>query len=68
MQPLLLLHGAIGSMDQFTELKKALADYYTIYSINFSGHGGLPIVEKDFSLKLFADDVLLSWRKITSKK
>lgn len=68
MQPLLLLHGAIGSMDQFTELKKALADYYTIYSINFSGHGGLPIVEKDFSIKLFADDVLTFLEKNNIEK
>jgi len=55
---LLLLHGAIGSKTQLDELKFQLEQNLTLHSINFSGHGGEEIPTGDFSIKLFADDVL----------
>ncbi|HNU88603.1 MAG TPA: alpha/beta fold hydrolase [Ferruginibacter sp.] len=58
MQHLLLLHGAIGSMDQFADLKKILAEDYHVHCINFTGHGGLSLPKEDFSIKMFAADVL----------
>lgn len=58
MKHLLLLHGAIGSMDQFADLKKILAEHYHVHCINFTGHGGLPLPKEDFSIKMFAADVL----------
>lgn len=57
MKHLLLLHGAIGAMDQFGPLSEALKDDFTIHTLNFSGHGGRPIPES-FSIGAFADDVL----------
>lgn len=58
MQKLLLLHGALGSEEQFKDLKATLATNFDVYSINFSGHGGKPIPEEAFSIEFFANDVL----------
>jgi esterase/lipase len=57
MKHLLLLHGAIGAKDQFGPLAEKLNDSFTVHTLNFSGHGGLPIPE-NFSVSLFAGDVL----------
>ncbi len=58
MEDILLLHGAIGSKDQFSPLVQKLADSFTIHSLNFSDHGGSPIVDTSFSISLFASEVL----------
>ena len=58
MQNLLLLHGALGSKEQFNELEKKLKDSFKTYSINFSGHGGDKIPDEPFSIQLFVQDVL----------
>lgn len=58
MQNILLLHGAIGAKDQFQLLGETLKNDFEVFSMNFSGHGGKSITEKDFSIPLFADDVL----------
>jgi pimeloyl-ACP methyl ester carboxylesterase len=55
---ILLLHGAIGAKDQLQELAETLQDKYTVHTINFTGHGGLPIPEEPFSIPLFANQVL----------
>lgn len=53
MQPLLLLHGAIGSMDQLIPLRDELSTEFNVYSFNFPGHGGtLPF--ESFSMDAFA--------------
>lgn len=54
---LILLHGALGSKDQFIELKEYLAPHFDVHAFDFSGHGGLPIVET-FSMDLFCHDLL----------
>jgi pimeloyl-ACP methyl ester carboxylesterase len=57
MKPLLLLHGAIGSKEQFAPLQNALSSGNTVFTINFPGHGGSPLAA-DFSIEHFANDVL----------
>lgn len=53
MQPLLLLHGAIGSMDQLLPLKHELSSEFDVYCFNFPGHGGdIPV--ESFSMADFA--------------
>jgi pimeloyl-ACP methyl ester carboxylesterase len=52
MQHLLLLHGAVGSLDQFDALAELLSRSFNIHCFNFSGHGGKPYAE-DFSLEQF---------------
>ncbi|MBK7375166.1 MAG: alpha/beta fold hydrolase [Chitinophagaceae bacterium] len=58
MQQLLLLHGAIGSMDQFHDLREELKEQYTVHSMNFCGHGGRALPDENFSIRMFADEVL----------
>lgn len=53
MQPLLLLHGAIGSVDQLIPLRDELRSEFDVYSFNFPGHGGTGPFEF-FSMDTFA--------------
>jgi len=55
---LLLLHGALGSAEQLSPLKDALAEHFDVHTLNFTGHGGKAWGEQDFSMDLFAKDVL----------
>lgn len=57
MKNLLILHGAIGSKDQFELLKHQLVKKYNVHSINFSGHGG-EVFKSKFNIAQFAEDVL----------
>ncbi len=59
MKPsLLLLHGALGSKQQFGPLEALLSPHFTVHSIDFAGHGGLPVPQGGFSIACFAEDVL----------
>lgn len=58
MQDILLLHGAIGAADQLIPLEKELADSFSTHHLNFSGHGGSPFTDEQFSIKLFAAEVI----------
>ncbi|MBL0882212.1 MAG: alpha/beta hydrolase [Chitinophagaceae bacterium] len=53
MQSLLLLHGAIGSMEQLFPLKEALSKQFEVYVFNFPGHGSNVSFEP-FSIEAFA--------------
>jgi len=59
MNPVLLLHGALGSKLQLEPLKKLLEiKGRSVYSINFSGHSGVRVDQKEFGIELFAQDVV----------
>ena len=58
MKKLLLLHGALGSKDNFIELTKSLSSDYDVYSVNFNGHGSQQIIENEFSISNFAREVI----------
>lgn len=58
MEPLLLLHGAIGASGQFAALKERLSSGFRVFTPDFSGHGGRPFADQHFSMELFANDVL----------
>lgn len=55
--PLLLLHGALGSQQQFSSLLPALSLRFQVYHFDFSGHGGKEIAGP-FGLERFANEVL----------
>lgn len=57
--PLLLLHGALGSKEQFSILTKELTDAFDIHTINFSGHGGRALQPEPFTIHRFGVDVLV---------
>lgn len=58
MNPILLLHGALGSSSQLEPLKKKLETQgRTVFMFNLSGHSGVPFRES-FGIEIFADDVV----------
>jgi pimeloyl-ACP methyl ester carboxylesterase len=58
MDPVLLLHGALGSKSQLDSFKSTLESYgFIAYSMDFSGHHGEPF-QDDFGINAFAADVL----------
>lgn len=56
MKNLIILHGAIGAQDQFEKLKEILETEWNVFTMNFHGHGGLPI-EKPYRIESFADQL-----------
>lgn len=58
MQQLLLLHGAIASSEQFNLVLPSLKDEYNVSVLDFSGHGQKYLPANEFSIQLFAQDVL----------
>jgi len=56
-EKLLLLHGALGSIKQFSALKEKLGASFEVYAINFEGHGG-KASQNEFSIELFTNNVL----------
>ena len=55
-QSLILLHGALGSADQFDTLASLLDSDFEIHRFNLPGHGG-KVCQEDFSCRSFATDV-----------
>lgn len=58
MKEILLLHGALGSKDQFKELESALSHSFKVHTLNFSGHGRRPSHHHAFTIQNFAHEVL----------
>src|SRR5688572_27013947 len=57
MEKLLLLHGALGSQNQFNELSKALSPFYEIYTLDFYGHGSEAFSNDPYTIPGFAAQV-----------
>ncbi len=66
MQPLLLLHGAIGSKDQLYPIKEELKPYFDIHCFNFPGHGDDHSIEP-FSMQAFANATMAYCEKYQLK-
>jgi len=56
-KPLLLLHGALGHVGQFSALKHELDPTFEVHSFNFEGHGGRES-NRAFSMPHFVENVL----------
>lgn len=58
MNPILILHGALGSASQLEPVKSAMErNGIQVHSLNFSGHGGASF-QSNFGIEQFADDML----------
>lgn len=57
MKKILLLHGALGSKEQFNEIAGLLAESYNVHSFSFSGHGGRELTAEPFTIELFAQEI-----------
>ena len=58
MAHLLLLHGALGSREQFTPLAAKLMNDFTIDTLSFSGHGRAASFDHAFTIQNCAHEVL----------
>jgi pimeloyl-ACP methyl ester carboxylesterase len=59
MNPILLLHGALGCSQQLVSLKAILERVKApVLSLNFSGHGGLPFSNAGFGVEPFAQELM----------
>jgi pimeloyl-ACP methyl ester carboxylesterase len=56
-EKLILLHGALGSKNQFNPVIERLKEFYEVYSINFEGHGGNESLN-EFSIQVFTENVI----------
>lgn len=55
---LILLHGALGSKEQFAPVAELLSSNFTIHNLNLAGHGGREIPEGPFTIDLLVEDLL----------
>src|SRR5215213_843292 len=55
--PLVMLHGAFGTVDMFGPLVPALAETRTVITAELQGHGRTADIDRPFSFPQFADDV-----------
>ncbi len=56
MQPIILLHGAIGASDQLLPLENELNDFFTVFKFSFSGHARMPF-KNNFGIVQFASEL-----------
>jgi pimeloyl-ACP methyl ester carboxylesterase len=54
---LIILHGALGSKEQFTEWENALNNKYDCRTLDFAGHGSRSGEANEFSIKLFSEEL-----------
>ena len=58
MNHLLLLHGALGSREQFKNIEPLLENNFLVDTISFSGHGRVPSLQHAFTIQNCAHEVL----------
>jgi len=58
MEHLLLLHGALGHSDDFSELKKSLHARFQVHQLLFAGHGNTPIPDSGLNIELYVQQIV----------
>lgn len=58
MNPIIMLHGALGTSVQLKKLAAHLESNSPIHLINFEGHGSKSLPERPFRMEYFAENVL----------
>jgi pimeloyl-ACP methyl ester carboxylesterase len=56
-EPLLVLHGGLGSIDMFRPILPALTDHRTVIAVDLQGHGRTLLGTRKFSLPDMGDDM-----------
>ncbi|MEI9425238.1 alpha/beta hydrolase [Mesorhizobium sp. Cs1299R1N1] len=56
-EPLLLLHGGLGSFDMFAPILPKLAENRTVIGVDLQGHGRTALGDRPFSLEAIGDDM-----------
>lgn len=58
MDPLILLHGALGTSGQFDFILPQLKEHFDVHRLNFEGHGDAGPTDSPFRISYFAENVL----------
>ena len=56
--PLILLHGALGTSEQFDFILPQLKEHFDVHQLNFEGHGNAGPTNSSFRIPYFAENVL----------
>lgn len=56
-EPLLLLHGGLGSTDMFAPILPKLAEHRAVIAVDMQGHGRTALSERPFSVEAMGDDM-----------
>lgn len=56
-EPLLLLHGGLGTIDMFAPILPRLAEHRTVIAVDLQGHGRTALGERPFGLEAIGDDM-----------
>lgn len=56
--PLILLHGALGSKEQFNDILSPLENSFEVHLLDFEGHGEAGPTDSPFRVSYFAENVL----------
>jgi pimeloyl-ACP methyl ester carboxylesterase len=67
-EPLLLLHGGLGSIDMFGPVLKQLAETRLVIAVDLHGHGRTPLGARPFRLESMGDDLAVLVRRLGHEK
>ncbi|BCG94912.1 alpha/beta fold hydrolase [Mesorhizobium sp. 131-2-1] len=56
-EPLLLLHGGLGTSDMFAPILPKFAEHRTVIAVDMQGHGRTALGERPFSIDAMGDDM-----------
>jgi len=56
-QPMILLHGGLGSGEMFGPVLPALAEHHQVIAVDLQGHGRTADIDRPLALGLMADDI-----------
>lgn len=57
MKDIILLHGALGSLDSLNQVETHLSNHFTCHKFNFSGHGKAEFNTEGFGIEYFAEEL-----------
>lgn len=63
-EPLLLLHGGLGSIDMFRPVLPKLAESRLVIAVDLQGHGRTPLGKRAFRLESMGDDMAVLVEKL----
>ena len=63
-EPLLLLHGGLGSIDMFDPLIEQLAKQRKVIAVDLQGHGRTPLGDRPFKLQSIGNDMAVLVEKL----
>lgn len=67
-EPLLLLHGGLGSIDMFGPALPQLSQNRTVIAVDLQGHGRTPLGQRAFKLESMGDDMAVLVKKLGFEK